>query len=232
MPALPSTAAAAGLLTASEAGSLLRKRFRNSKRTLDLTGYSSSSGGGGGDLTFDLSRGTGGKSGKISSAIGGLFSATAGPLLPDNLAFKPFNKMWRSQSTDGDGGGGAEDGGAGGGGGSTGPDAADAMAQICKSSVLLASTEVNSCSPLRQRQFLKKSLNSLLSPRRRVKGGGLSHQPASIDESVLEDNNEAPPSVKFHSSGRLSSSSSMRALNKANGEEATSPVCTFYIHFV
>ena len=227
MPARPSTAAAAGLLTASEAGSLLRKRFRNSKRTLDLTGYSSASSGG--DLTFDLSRGTGGKSGKISSAIGGLFSATAGPLLPDNLAFKPFNKMWRSQSTDGDGGG-AEDGG--GVGGSTGPDAADAMAQICKSSVLLASTEVNSCSPLRQRQFLKKSLNSLLSPRRRVKGGGLSHQPASIDESVLEDNSEAPPSVKFHSPGKLSSSSSMLALNKANGEEATSPVCTFYIFFV
>ena len=130
--AISSTTAATGLLTASEAGSLLRKRFRNnSKRTLDLTGYSSASSGGGGDLTFDLSRGTGGKSGKISSAIGGLFSATAGPLLPDNLAFKPFNKMWRSQSTDGDGGGGAEDGtgAGGGGGGSTGPDAADAMAQ-------------------------------------------------------------------------------------------------------
>ena len=29
---------------------------------------------------------------------GGLFSATAGPLLPDNLAFKSFNKMWRSTS--------------------------------------------------------------------------------------------------------------------------------------
>ena len=65
------------------------------------------------------------------------------------------------------------------------------------------------------------------------KGNGLSHQPASIDESVLEGNNEAPPSVKFHSPpGRLSSSSSMLALNKANGEEATSPVSTFYIHFV
>jgi hypothetical protein len=31
---------------------------------------------------------------------GGLFSATAGPLLPSNIAFKPFNKMWRSPSQD------------------------------------------------------------------------------------------------------------------------------------
>ena len=102
--------------------------------------------------------------------------------------------------------------------------------------MLLASTEVNSCSPLRQRQFLKKSLNSLLSPRKRIKGNGLglSHQPASIDESVLEGITEAPPSVKFHSPGieRLSSSSSMLALNKANCEEATSPVSSFCIHFV
>ena len=29
---------------------------------------------------------------------GSLFSATAGPLLPDNIAFLPFNKMWRSPS--------------------------------------------------------------------------------------------------------------------------------------
>ena len=28
--------------------------------------------------------------------IGGLFSSTAGPLLPTNIAFKPFNKMWKS----------------------------------------------------------------------------------------------------------------------------------------
>ena len=32
--------------------------------------------------------------------LGGLFSATAGPLLPDNIAFQPFNKMWKSNSTD------------------------------------------------------------------------------------------------------------------------------------
>ena len=56
---------------------------------------------------------------------GGLFSATAGPLLPDNLAFKPFNKMWRSQSQDNGGGGDNED---------NKQDAADAMTQICKSS--------------------------------------------------------------------------------------------------
>ena len=31
-----------------------------------------------------------------SVSSGGLFSATAGPLLPDNIAFKSFNKMWRS----------------------------------------------------------------------------------------------------------------------------------------
>ena len=29
---------------------------------------------------------------------GSLFSATAGPLLPDNIAFLPFNKMWKSPS--------------------------------------------------------------------------------------------------------------------------------------
>jgi len=29
---------------------------------------------------------------------GSLFSATAGPLLPDNIAFRPFNKMWKSTS--------------------------------------------------------------------------------------------------------------------------------------
>ena len=33
---------------------------------------------------------------------GGLFSATAGPLLPDNIAFKSFNKMWRSSSQESD----------------------------------------------------------------------------------------------------------------------------------
>ena len=37
---------------------------------------------------------------RISTALGGLFSATAGPLLPENIAFKPFNKMWRSQSSE------------------------------------------------------------------------------------------------------------------------------------
>jgi hypothetical protein len=31
---------------------------------------------------------------------GGLFSATAGPLLPDNIAFQPFNKMWQSPSSE------------------------------------------------------------------------------------------------------------------------------------
>ncbi len=39
-------------------------------------------------------------SGRISAALGGLFSATAGPLLPENIAFKSFNKMWRSQSSE------------------------------------------------------------------------------------------------------------------------------------
>ena len=95
--------------------------------------------------------------------------------------------MWRSQSQDSDNN---EDS-------SCGPDAADAMTQICKSSVLLASTEVNSSSPLRQqRQFLKKSLNSLLSPRRRLTAtaGKLNHQPSSIDESILE---EIEMQVKF-----------------------------------
>ena len=38
--------------------------------------------------------------GKISQALGGLFSATAGPLLPHNIAFKPLNKMWKSPSHD------------------------------------------------------------------------------------------------------------------------------------
>ena len=31
---------------------------------------------------------------------GGLFSSTAGPLLPDNMAFKPLNKIWKSSSTE------------------------------------------------------------------------------------------------------------------------------------
>ena len=38
--------------------------------------------------------------GKISVALGGLFSATAGPLLPDNIAFKSFNKMWKTSSSE------------------------------------------------------------------------------------------------------------------------------------
>ncbi len=38
--------------------------------------------------------------GRISSALSGLFSSTAGPLLPENIAFKSFNKMWRSQSSE------------------------------------------------------------------------------------------------------------------------------------
>ena len=52
-------------------------------------------------------------------------------------------------------------------------------------------------SPLRQRQFLKKSLNSLLSPRKRLAAaaGKLNHQPSSVDESILEEI-DAPP-VKF-----------------------------------
>ncbi len=37
---------------------------------------------------------------RITTALGGLFSATAGPLLPDNIAFKSLNKMWRSQSSE------------------------------------------------------------------------------------------------------------------------------------
>ena len=40
---------------------------------------------------------------------------------------------------------------------------------------------------MRQRQFLKRSLNSLLSPRRRFAAGKLNHQPSSIDESILEE---------------------------------------------
>ena len=70
IPAHPKSAVP--FLTASEAGCLLRRRFRNgSKRTLDLTGYSSSlSSSSARDLSFDLSGRSGGKSGKISSAIG------------------------------------------------------------------------------------------------------------------------------------------------------------------
>ena len=29
-----------------------------------------------------------------------MFSATAGPLLPDNMAFQSFNKMWKPPSND------------------------------------------------------------------------------------------------------------------------------------
>ena len=121
--------------------------------------------------------------------------------------------MWRSQSQESDNNEGSN--------GVSGHDAADTMAQICKSSVLLP--DVNS-SPLRQKQFLKKSLNSLLSPRKRTPAGGtsrLSHQPASIDESILEEIHP-PPEVKFQQPGNLSRS--MLVLNQDNGEEASSPV--------
>lgn len=89
------------------------------KTTLDLTGYSSVQ-----DSAPGFSRESQ-TSGKISNALGettilmahyiktqkciqiflillsgGLFSATAGPLLPDNIAFKSFNKMWRSNSNE------------------------------------------------------------------------------------------------------------------------------------
>ena len=37
---------------------------------------------------------------KIIFFTGGLFSSTAGPLLPDNMAFKPLNKIWKSSSTE------------------------------------------------------------------------------------------------------------------------------------
>ena len=82
------TSAVPFLTTAGEAGCLLRKRFRNSgggggKRTLDLTGYSGSSSAAArsaaGDLSFELSR-SGGKSGKISSAIGERYHG--GPIWP------------------------------------------------------------------------------------------------------------------------------------------------------
>ena len=32
--------------------------------------------------------------------LGNIFSGTAGPLLPDNIAFQPLNKMWRSPSSE------------------------------------------------------------------------------------------------------------------------------------
>lgn len=33
-------------------------------------------------------------------SLGSLFSGTAGPLLPENIAFQSFNKMWRSPSSE------------------------------------------------------------------------------------------------------------------------------------
>lgn len=76
------------------ADTALTKKSGKWKRTLDLTGYKHRE-----DAPVTVPNLIT-PSGKISTALGGLFSATAGPLLPDNIAFKSFNKMWRSHSSE------------------------------------------------------------------------------------------------------------------------------------
>ena len=77
-------------------------KYHDKKKTLDLTGYyNNRSTTGDVDTKAELkSVPIANSTGKISTALGGLFSATAGPLLPTNIAFKSFNKMWRSQSSE------------------------------------------------------------------------------------------------------------------------------------
>ena len=92
--------------TVSENSTLKQQRPSQpstTKRTLDLTGYSLLRGNDDASPVAPAAAASATApmpSGKISTALGGLFSATAGPLLPSNIAFKSFNKMWRSQSSD------------------------------------------------------------------------------------------------------------------------------------